>query len=400
MKKGASLFSIFFTFAVDNLGATIVFPIFAPLFLDPHYGMVGHNVISHTTMLGIFLAAFPLMQLFFAPILGDYADHKGRRNALLLTTCVTVISYVLSAIAISRHMLGLLFFARLLMGAGSGNLSICLSALSDLSESSKKRVKYFSLGSAIAGLTFVLGPFVGGKLADPSIFSYFSIASPMWLGAFLSFINLLFLFFWFDETLKVPSTAKFDLLKGLHNLRFAWKLVKVRNLYVVYFFYLFAWNIFFQFIPAYSVEMFNLSPANIGDLCALMGLCWVFGSGVLNNLFHDMANPKWVLCIAFLLFAGATYFIGFPKHITHFVVITGIATIISGVIWPLCTSSLSNAAEGNIQGKVMGLSQSVLSLAMILAAVTGGFFLQFHLTVPFIMAAVATVFSSLWILKN
>lgn len=400
MKKGISLFSIFFTFAVDNLGATIVFPIFAPLFLDARFGLMHEGLISKTTLLGLFLAAFPLMQFIFAPVLGDYADHKGRKNALVLTTFVTFISYILSAIAIHKHMLGLLFGARLLMGAGSGNLSICLSALSDLSASPKKKVKYFSLGSAIAGLTFVLGPFIGGKLSDPNILSFFTIASPMWLGAILSCINVFFLLFFFEETLERESHSKFDLLKGWHNVQLALKMARVRNLYIVYFFYLFAWNIFFQFIPAFSVEKFGLGPSKIGDLCALMGLCWVFGSGVLNNLFHEMRNPKWVLFISFVVFSIFTYFIGFPAHISPFAVFVGVATIISGVIWPLCTSALSNAAEGNIQGKVMGLSQSVLSLAMILASVSGGFFLQFHLTVPFTLAAIAALISALWILKN
>ncbi|NGX28744.1 MAG: hypothetical protein K940chlam1_00931, partial [Candidatus Anoxychlamydiales bacterium] len=34
-KRKISFFSILFTFFVDNLGWSIVFPIFAPFFLDP-----------------------------------------------------------------------------------------------------------------------------------------------------------------------------------------------------------------------------------------------------------------------------------------------------------------------------------------------------------------------------
>ena len=63
VKQKSSLFSVFFTFAVDNLGATIVFPIFAPLFLDPSKGLLGADVSQayKTTLLGFFLGIYPFM---------------------------------------------------------------------------------------------------------------------------------------------------------------------------------------------------------------------------------------------------------------------------------------------------------------------------------------------------
>jgi DHA1 family tetracycline resistance protein-like MFS transporter len=124
VKQKTSPFSIFFTFAVDNLGATIVFPIFAPLFLEPSRGLIGADasLAYKTTMLGLFLGIFPFMQFIFAPIMGEYADHHGRKKALLLTTFLTFVGYALSAFGIHHHSLFIIFLARLIMGVGAGNL--------------------------------------------------------------------------------------------------------------------------------------------------------------------------------------------------------------------------------------------------------------------------------------
>ena len=170
-RKKTSLFSIFFTFAVDNLGATIVFPIFAPLFLDPSQKLFSPEVslAYKTTMLGIFLGVFPFMQFIFSPILGEYSDHEGRKKTFLLTTFLTFTGFLLSGLSIKYHHLTGLFIGRTLMGLGAGNLSICLSSISDLSTCVKSKRRYLSYGSVIAGITFILGPFIGGKLSEPKL---------------------------------------------------------------------------------------------------------------------------------------------------------------------------------------------------------------------------------------
>jgi len=84
-RKKTALFSVFFTYAVDNLGATIVFPIFAPLFLRANSPLFTPEtpLALKTTLLGVFLAAFPLAQFFLTPLFGDYSEDEvpnGRKS--------------------------------------------------------------------------------------------------------------------------------------------------------------------------------------------------------------------------------------------------------------------------------------------------------------------------------
>ncbi|MCB1106813.1 MAG: MFS transporter [Chlamydiia bacterium] len=401
VKQKTSLFSIFFTFAVDNLGATIVFPIFAPLFLDPSKKLISGDasLAFKTTMLGFFLGVFPLMQFIFAPIFGEYADHYGRKKALIATTFLTFLGYALSAIGIHQHSLFLVFFARLIMGIGAGNLSICLSSLSDLSPSPKKKVRYYSYGSAIAGLTFILGPFIGGKLSDPTVYPTFNSAFPMFIGAVLGLINVFFILFAFGETLENPSTKPFDFIKGLHNIQIALKTKSIKRLYVIYFFYLFSWNIVFLFVPAFLVENFHLSNSRIGDVCALLGVCWIFGTGILHRLFYHLIPPKVVLLTSFVIFSALVVFVPYPNFLKGFLLILGGCTIISGLIWPMCTSAISDAAPSHMQGKVLGLSQSMLSLTMMLSSILGGLFLHAHSLIPFVFSGLSSLIAAALLLR-
>ncbi len=393
LKKKTSLFSLFLTFAVDNLSATIVYPIFAPLFLDPSQNLLSSDLSLSfkTTILGIFLGVFPFMQFLFAPLLGEYADHHGRKRALILTTFLTFLGYGVCGWSIYHRVLPLIFLGRIVMGVGAANLSVCLSSLSDLSPSSKKRVRYFSYGSAIAGFTFVLGPFVGGKLSDPTINPLFHPYFPMFVGAVLGLLNLLFILFAFEETLEKPSKTPFDFIKGFHNIQLAVKTKAVKHLYLIYFFYLFSWNIIFLFVPAFVVQNFHLSNSSIGDICALLGVCWIFGTGVVYRLLYKVIQTKWILFTSFVLFSAVILLVPLPHHLFSFVVLLGACTTVSGLIWPLCTGAISNAAPRLFQGKVMGISQSLLSFTMMLASVVGGLFLHAHSLVPFAIASLSAL---------
>src|SRR3990167_9953457 len=175
-KSRLSLASVYSTFFIDNLCWSIVFPLFAPYFLD------GDNIIfskeisqaTRISILGLFLMAFPLGQFLGAPVLGEYADRSGRKRALAISVFFTLVGLGVTAWSMGAHVLWLLFAGRLLTGLFASNTSICLAALSDLSTTEKERVKRFGYLSVFGGISFILGAFLGGKLSDPGLSPLFS----------------------------------------------------------------------------------------------------------------------------------------------------------------------------------------------------------------------------------
>lgn len=395
-KKKLTLASIFFTFFVDNLCWSIVFPIFAPFFLDPENKVFSPEIsaASRTTILGIFLAAFPLAQFFGSPMIGEYADHKGRKKALVYTIFFSFLALALSAYSFHAQILSLLFVSRLISGVFSGNLSICLAAIADLSKDEQAKTKNFGYLAAIAGFSFIIGVFLGGEFSDVQLNEHFSPAFPLWIATGLTFLNFLFVLFGFKETKTIDENMQFKFLEGINNIQMALKTEKIKVIYVIYFLFLFSWNILLQFTPVHVIEVFDFSNHQIGIVAAFMGVCWAVGAGLFNKFLLHRFSPLKVLEFSLLTFTILCALIIVPKNLSSLVALLGVCVVLAGIAWPICTSIISSRAGKNIQGKILGMSQSVQSLAMALSPLVA-VFSHIHTGLPFIVAALASFLAGL-----
>lgn len=397
LKKKLTLASIFFTFFIDNLCWSIVFPIFAPYFLDPENKLFSPDVplAGRTTLLGIFLMAFSLGQFFGSPLLGEYADRKGRKKALAVSIFCTFLGLALSAVSMQINSLWLLFISRLATGGFASNASVCLASIADLSPNEKTKTKLFGYLSLFAGLAFVLGAFAGGKLSDSSLNAFFGPYLPLWLAAFLTLCNFLFIWFAFKETVEGDLNVQYNFWEGFQNIAQALKTEKIKRIYTLYFLFVFAWTLLFQFTPVLVVERFNFTNSSIGTLAIFMGLFWALGSGYLNKFLHKRFSDRFVLEICLIAFTLVCALIAIPFHLWLMLAFLGSGVLVAGLAWPLCTGLISNLAPRQIQGKILGISQSVQSLAMSVAPVIGGMSYQSSASPPFLLAAGAGLLASI-----
>lgn len=378
---------IYFTFFVDNLCWSVVFPIFAPYFLDEHNILFSKEVTeaTRTTLLGVFLMAFPLGQFLGAPLLGEYADRSGRKKALLVSAFFTLIGLLLTAWSMKVHALWLLFFGRLITGLFAGNTSICLACVSDLSSNETIKARYFGYFSVLAGLSFVMGAFLGGSLSDPTVHPSFSPDLPLWGASIFTLLNLAFIAWGVRETAKVDPNVRFDFFESFRNIGVALKTKKIKRVYSIYFLFLFTWTIVFQFTPVLVVDKFDFTASDIGKLAFYMGVLWAVGSGTLNQFLTSRFSPIRVLDWCLILFTIFCSLLVFPKELWVVLSILGVCVILGGLAWPLCTGMISSMAPANIQGKILGMSQSVQSFAMSVAPALGGVATQITPSFPFFM---------------
>jgi DHA1 family tetracycline resistance protein-like MFS transporter len=391
-----SLSAIFFTFFIDYLSWAIVFPIFAPYFLDPNSGALSPqtSVAMRTTLLGLFLAAFSLGQFFGAPFLGEYADRHGRKKALLVSVFCTLLGLAMSAWSMERDHLILLFAGRLITGFFASNATICLSCIADLNEDANQRAKYFGYLSLIGGLSFILGAFLGGKLSDSALSDSFFPSLPLWISTGLTLLNFGFILWGFSEARPPKVQGKFDFLHACRNITEALRIKKIKAIYSLYFLFVFGWTILLQFTPVLMVREFYFTNSNIGDLALFMGVCWAFGSGVLNKIFLVFFSPLKVLEFSLLGFTLLLALMIFPTHIYEVLGVVAGCVVIAGLAWPLCTALISNSASNESQGKILGMSQSVQSLATTLAPILGGLISHLFLGSYFLLGALASLIAS------
>ena len=65
------------------------------------------------------------------------------------------------------------------------------------------------------------------------------------------------------------------------------------------------------------------------------------------------------------------------------------AVIAGGVLWPLCTTTISSLAGQRLEGKMLTITQSIQSLAITFGSIFGGMSLQWSFHTPFLIAAIA-----------
>jgi DHA1 family tetracycline resistance protein-like MFS transporter len=390
-KPRLSLASIYLTFFVDNLCWSIVFPIFAPYFLNIDNPLFSPSVpiSTRTTFLGLFLMAFSLGQFLGAPLIGDFADRTGRRKALLFTIPCTLLGLLLTAWSMQFYHLGLLFLGRLVTGIFASNGSICLASISDLSKDKTHKTKNFSHFSVLAGASFVVGAYLGGKLSDPTISASFFPELPIWVAAILSGFNFLFVFFGFSETIHVDPSKKYSLFSCFKNIKTALLTKRIHNIYAIYFLFIFSWTILLQFIPVVMIKRYGFTGSNIGDLALFVGAFWAIGSGLIKKWLLSFLSYAPVLKIAFLASLVGTACVTYPTHIYTLISFLGICVIAGGIIWPLCTWIISNLAGAQMQGKILSISQSIQAFAVTLASLIGGFSFTWSLHIPFLISSFA-----------
>ncbi len=155
MARKTSLLIIFLTVFIDLVGFGIVLPML-PLY-SKEFGASGLAA-------GGIVASYSLMQFIFSPIWGRLSDRVGRRPVLLVSTAGACISYFVFAIGCVEKSVLLLLASRLAAGVCGANLSVASAYIADISPPEDRSKRMGLIGMAF-GLGFIFGPVLGALSA-------------------------------------------------------------------------------------------------------------------------------------------------------------------------------------------------------------------------------------------
>lgn len=398
------LIPVFLTVFIDLLGATLVLPILAPLFLDLQHGIWPIDISSlsnpakeipsiireRTIIFGLLIASFPLAQFFGAPLLGAWADKAGRKKVLTISLIGTLIGYILFAIGVHQHWVWLLFAARILDGFTGGNISIAFSAISDVSTPETKTKNFGLIGMAF-GLGFIIGPYIGGKLSDPNLVSWFNFETPFWFAAILCFVNIILVLRFFFETLKTQSTKRVDLFQGFRNIAAAINKPHLRKIFLVVFLVTFGFSIFTQFLQVFLIQKFSFSQSDIGDYFAFIGICIAITQGFITRLISKRLKPEMAVSIFIFTLSIALVLILFPGQSMYLYLLSPLIAVSQGVMSPNLQTIVSNSGGPHEQGEILGMNQSVQSLAQGIPPIVAGIVVSINMYLPITLAASFTL---------
>ena len=116
LKAKKSLFSVMLVVLFSSAGIALPYPILAPLFLNEISSLTTFADLPSKILLGIILAIYPLGVILGSSVLGAASGVYGRKKTLNITLILTVVGYVLSALAVIAESFLLLALARFVTG--------------------------------------------------------------------------------------------------------------------------------------------------------------------------------------------------------------------------------------------------------------------------------------------
>ena len=394
--KNYSIITIFFTVFLDLLGLGIIIPILPALLLDPIGGIlpITYSFSARTLLYGFLIASYPIAQFFGAPILGALADSKGRKKLLILSLIGTVAGYAVFIVGILTGNIFLLFLGRVLDGFTGGNISIAQSAIADISTEETKSRNFGLIGMAF-GLGFIIGPYVGGKLSDASVVSWFTYATPFYLSIFLAILNVLLVILNFPETLAKKREIKVNVFTGFGNISKAFSYKNLRVMFLVVFLLTVGFNFFTQFFQVFLYGKFKFTQSQVGNFFAYMGLWIAISQGAVLRPLSKKFKPAKILSVSIIILAVSFPFLLIPKERFWLYLIVPFIAIFQGLNQPNGTAIISNLSDKDKQGEILGINQSISSLAQAIPPIIAGFVTSINLDLPIWFAALSTLLA--WI---
>jgi DHA1 family tetracycline resistance protein-like MFS transporter len=386
-----SMAPVLLTAFIDMVGIGIIFPVVAPLIVRDTGGMVtALSIADRKILYGFLIASYPLAQFFGAPLLGALSDRHGRKPVIMVSLLGGLLAYTGFALGIELGMLWLLFAARIMAGFFSGNISIVYSAVAELS-APEARARNFGMIGMMAGLGFILGPALGGILANKDLVSWFGPSIAFWASGFLCLLNIVLLRFLMKETLAKRSTASMHLLTGVRNIVKAIKMPGMSVMFIVVTLSTLGFAFFTQFFNVYMIEKFDFTDTDLAWVFSFIGVCIAIVQGGLMRPLSKIVKPEQVLKFSYLGLGIALACLVLLGEVWMIYAMIPLIAITHGLSYPNLSSLVSNRAPMTQQGEIMGINQSLGALGNAVPPIFAGVMSGIDNRLPIFSAGIVTL---------
>ncbi len=371
---------------VDILGLTMLMP------LLPFYAK---TLGASATQVGLLLAIYALCQLIAGPPLGKLSDRFGRKPVLLISQIGTFIGFLMLA---SATTLWVAFVSRMIDGLTAGNLTVAQAYISDVTKP-KDRAKSFAVIGIAFGIGFLIGPgataLIAARFGD-----HYAVFAAAGLSA-LSILATLTLLPAHpvrpalepgeDEGPVAPGGERLGLTDwGAYAQYF--KRPGLAPILWQFFCFAVAFALYTGGFALFAAQRLGYGTAEVARLMTYAGFLGVIlQGGLIGRLVKAFGEPK-LLVAGFLFMSVSCVVYGFGYSFAMMLVATTLMAG-SGMIRPVVSSLISQRAGRHEQGVVIGLTQSLASVAQIIGPILAGTLIQHQLlyTWAFVAAGVAAV---------
>ncbi len=333
------------------------------------------------TAAGLMIAIFAGAQLIFSPIAGKWSDQYGRRKMIIYGLAgLTLSMFIFYAV----NSIWLLYASRVIGGVGAALLIPAIFAYVADITTMGQRAKGNSLVSAAMSLGIVIGPGLGGFLAD------FGLKIPFLVSALVSLVAVLFSMMLLENSETEEATAARAAIQD--NESMVSKLA--RSVKMPYFIPLVITLVMSFGLMAYESvlglfldKQYGATPQQIALMVTATGIVSVivqlflvdrivriFGEIAVLNIFIGVAALGFLLS----LFTGSY---------SLFFVISLIIFLATSILRPVLNTLISKMA-GNEQGFAMGMNNAYMSIGNVLGPTLAGVLFDVQIMYPFVLGFV------------
>src|SRR5215472_9340115 len=320
---------------LNTMGMTIVVPI-VPFITLKHLG----NPTDLALVVSWLASSYGICQMIAAPGLGLLSDRFGRKPILFICLLGSAAGYLLFGLGGS---LLLLFLGRIIDGLTGGNFSVLFGYIADIAEP-EKRGKYFGMVGGASGVGFMVGPAIGGLLANVSY------SMPFLVAAGIILLTIAWGYFFLPESLSKENRVKAIRLRDLNPLKQmgdVFRLAKLRWLLLAGFFYAFPFAILTSTLTILMKDSLGWNATQAGIVATTVGVVDILVQGVLvGKLLAIFGDVK--LSIAALTLVAVSY------------VLLGAIALIASPVLLICGVILFAGAGGLVENALRGLTSRMV----------------------------------------
>ena len=371
MKQKYQLYLLYNSIFLVFLGISLVIPVLPSIMNELNVSGAG---------VGYLTAAFAMTQLIFSPFTGRAADKFGRKIIIVIGMVIFAFSELLFGLGTTIEVL---FISRILGGlAGAFIMPAVTAFIVDLT-TDQNRARALGYMTAALNFGFIIGPGVGGILAE------FSTRLPFFVAAVLGIISAVSAIFLLTEPKRKTEVAAEKTEVKASNFRTI--LTPVFFIaFLVIFVSTFGMSAFESFFSLYFDRKLGFTPFDIA--VAITGGALI--GAIAQIIFFEPLVRKFgelnIIRASIIYSAFLVFIITFMESYWAIMAIAFIIFVGFDLIRPAATTFLSHIAGDN-QGFAGGMNSFFTSLANVVGPIIGGILFDINLDLPYYFSAVVLV---------
>ncbi|KOR79207.1 multidrug MFS transporter [Bacillus sp. FJAT-21352] len=355
------------------LGIGLIVPVM-PSFMD-----IMH--LSGKTM-GYLVAVYAMAQLLMSPFAGRWVDRYGRKKIIIIGLFLFGVSELIFGLGTNVLVL---YISRILGGISAAFIMPGVTAYVADITSVQERPKAMGYISAAISTGYIIGPGIGGFIAE------YGIRMPFFFAAAIAILACIPSIFILKEE-PLTNEENTDISANTKQTNFISDIKRSLNpryfiAFMIVFILAFGLSAYETIFSLFSDHKFGFTPK---DIAAIISISSIFG--VIFQIFMfgkmvDILGEKRLIQLC--LITGAILAVA-STVISGFLVVLAVTSLIFlafDLLRPALTTFLSKAA-GKEQGFVAGMNSTYTSLGNIGGPMMSGILFDINIQYPYLFAAI------------